>query len=386
MTARRTVVLAAAGVSLIAVCYGLARFAYGLFLPSFRAAFDLDAATAGLIASSSYVAYCAGILFATAATPRLGARLVAVAAGVLASAGTGIIAVAGDPGILALGVAVAGSSTGVASPPLAHAVARRVDTPRRDRVQTLVNSGTGLGVLVSGPVALLVDDRWRLAWAAFAVICLAVTVWTAIVVPSARDDRRRDRARSSRLPRGAARLLVAAAVLGIATAAVWTFGQELLRDAGGQDAGQAAWAWIALGACGLLGAAAGDLVARMGLGASWRALLVASAAATATLALATGSVAATLIASGVFGAVYIALTGILLVWSTRVFSERPSSGVGLVFLALALGQAVGSPVLGAIADASDLRIAFVAAAVITVAGLLATPRRDGRSGGARPSG
>ena len=51
LTPRATVALTAAGASLIAACYGLARFAYGLFLPAFREAFALDAATAGLIAS-----------------------------------------------------------------------------------------------------------------------------------------------------------------------------------------------------------------------------------------------------------------------------------------------------------------------------------------------
>ena len=38
--------LAAAGLSLIAVCYGLARFAYGLFLPVLTEEFGLDAAAA----------------------------------------------------------------------------------------------------------------------------------------------------------------------------------------------------------------------------------------------------------------------------------------------------------------------------------------------------
>ena len=92
LTPRATVALTAAGASLIAACYGLARFAYGLFLPAFREAFALDAATAGLIASASYTAYCVGILAATALTPRVGARPVAVTAGALATAGCAMIA------------------------------------------------------------------------------------------------------------------------------------------------------------------------------------------------------------------------------------------------------------------------------------------------------
>ena len=34
--------LVSAGLAMIAVTYGLARFAYGLFLPEFREAFSLD--------------------------------------------------------------------------------------------------------------------------------------------------------------------------------------------------------------------------------------------------------------------------------------------------------------------------------------------------------
>ena len=64
--------LAAAGLVMIAVCYGLARFAYGLFVPAFGAEFGLDAGTAGAIASSSYAAYCVAIVAATVGTARWG--------------------------------------------------------------------------------------------------------------------------------------------------------------------------------------------------------------------------------------------------------------------------------------------------------------------------
>src|SRR4051794_18741042 len=73
--------LTAVGMSLIAVCYGLARFAYGLFVPSFRSAFGLDATAIGVVASGSYVGYCVAVVLATAATTHWGARPVGAAAG-----------------------------------------------------------------------------------------------------------------------------------------------------------------------------------------------------------------------------------------------------------------------------------------------------------------
>lgn len=86
--------------------------------------------------------------------------------------------------VLAIGVLVAGSSTGVTSPPLADAVARKVRTRSRDRMQTVINAGAGVGVAVAGPVALLTHEHWRAAWISFAIACTAVTVCVAFAVPS----------------------------------------------------------------------------------------------------------------------------------------------------------------------------------------------------------
>jgi len=173
-----------AGVALIATCYGFARFAYGLFAPRLAEEFSLSAGYAGLIGGGGYVGYCLAIGVSTALTPRWGPRRVAVLAGAIATLGIAVVAAAPSAPVLAVGVLVAGSSTGVASPPLAAAIARWVEEGARDTAQTVVNAGTGIGVLVSGPVALLLVDGWRLAWALFAVVTAAVTVWVARVVPA----------------------------------------------------------------------------------------------------------------------------------------------------------------------------------------------------------
>lgn len=238
--------------SLIAVTYGLARFAYGLFVPELRTEFGLDGATAGAIAASSYVGYCVAIAAATLLTARWGPRPIAVTAGLAAVAGTALIAAAPTTAVLAAGVVVAGSSTGLASPPLADAVARWVTADRRNRVQTVVNAGTGLGVMVSGPIALLVNENWRVAWWVFAATAVAVTAWTAIAIPgrhdSARDGQDATNLPSPLLPPGALRLLGAAALVGLASSAVWTFGRDIAVTSGGASPQFATIMWIVLGA------------------------------------------------------------------------------------------------------------------------------------------
>ena len=99
------------------------------------------------------------------------------------------------------------------------------------------------------------------------------------------------------------------------------------------------------------------------------------AAATAAFAVAPGTAVVALGASAVFGAVYIAATGFLLLRGTRTYPDRPVFGVGAAFLLLAVGQALGAPLLGVLADTLGAAQAFSIAAGVTVLGALFRPRR-----------
>lgn len=373
--------LAAAGLSLIAVCYGLARFAYGLFVPVFREEFALSGATAGAIASGSYAAYCVAIVLAMLLTPRRGGRGVAVAAGLVATAGTLAIALAPNGAVLAAGVIVAGASTGVASPPLAHAVTRAVAGPRRDRVQTVINAGTGVGVAVAGPVALLTHEHWRTAWCVFAALCALVTLWILRAVPGCGEEVRSPESPASLprplLPAGSVRLICAALLMGASSTAVWTFGRDLLVTEGGMGEQASTIGWILLGVFGVLGAGAGDLARRIGLRAGWTAGMLALAVSTALLAAWPASIGPAWAALAGFGAAYIALTGFLLLWGTSVHARHPAVGVGTAFLVVALGQALAAPVIGALGEMIGLRGAFLGTALLALVGSLwRPPRRD----------
>ncbi|ASU85396.1 MFS transporter [Nocardiopsis gilva YIM 90087] len=370
--------LATAGAALIATCYGIARFAYGLFVPVLRQEFDLDAATAGLIASSSYTAYCIAIVVSMVVTGRVAPRRVAVMAGALATAGTALIASATDTATLSIGVVVAGASTGVASPPLAEAVAHRIGPGHRDRVQSVVNAGTGVGVMLSGPIALAAGAHWRPAWIVFALIALAVTAWNAWAVPP--DIPRTERGGApSLLPTpllapGAVRMLAAAVAMGAASSAVWTFGRDIVITEGGASPVASTFMWVCLGAAGVLGAFAGDIAARTGLGRSWGGTMLALGAATAGLALMTGSSAAVIVSAAAFGVFYTVLTGLLLLWGIRLYPNAPSFGVGSSFLMIAAGQAVGAPLVGVASDLWSPVTAFGLAAGAAALGALLRPR------------
>ncbi|MEV8272344.1 MFS transporter [Microbacterium sp. NPDC077184] len=365
----RAVVVVSAGGLLIAVTYGLARYGYGFFVPTFRAEFGLDAAFIGLIATGSYLSYCVAIVAATLLLPRVGARAVAAVAAIVAGVGMAALAVAPNAGILASGVIFAGASTGLASPPVADAVARTVREGVRDRAQTAVNAATAVGVAVAGPVALLVHGQWRIAWAGFAAVAAIALVGVLMALPPAGH---REVATSLRprpvLRPGAGRLLSSALLLGASSSAVWTFGRDVWAsdDAIGETSSMTAW--IVLGVTGVAGAATGDLVHRWGRESVWVVFMALLGTATGVVVIAPASVVAALTSAAAFGAGFMVLTGVLLVWGTEVYPEAPGAGVGLGFLALTIGSAVGSVLVGVLSSALGVRFAFLTAAVVALLG------------------
>src|SRR4051794_6361382 len=156
-----------AGIGVVAVAYGLARYGYGLLLPDIRAAFGLSSGALGLIAAGAYAAYLVSVASAGALSARLGPRAVVLAGAALAVGGVAVIAAAPRPALLAAGVFVAGAAGGLVFPPFADVVAYRVPAAGRPRAMAVISSGTGWGVLVAAPVALLAGGAWRSAWAAF---------------------------------------------------------------------------------------------------------------------------------------------------------------------------------------------------------------------------
>nr|WP_237141252.1 MFS transporter [Pseudomonas alcaliphila] len=175
--------LGATGFGLIAICYGFARFAFGLFLPQIEADLVLPDAVGGLIAGGSFLGYCLAIVLAAQLTERIGARAVALCAALVAALGMLGIALAPTAAWLAGAVLLAGMSTGLASPPMAAAVAAVVEPRRQDATNTLINAGTSAGVILCGPVALLLGAEWRLAYAVFACSALALALFAYFCVP-----------------------------------------------------------------------------------------------------------------------------------------------------------------------------------------------------------
>ena len=319
-------------------------------------------------------------------TSRSGPRLMALAAGSVAVVGMAIVAGAPTGLVLALGVLVAGSSSGLASPPMGEAVAASLSEEEQDRANALINSGTSVGVALSGPAALLFAEQWRAAWAAFALVGGAVVAWNALAMPRkpAGGDRPEGAAPTDvpgltvryLVGPGSMPLFAAAAGVGFASAAYWTFSRDLVVRFGDlSDTGSTVF-WTVIGVSGLAGGLAGDLVRRVGLSMAYRASVLSMAAAIGLLAAAPGVQLWAYSSAVLFGSTYIMLTGIILVWSVSVFRERPSAGLGAAFLIIALGQVFGALVAGTVAEAIGLVPTFWAFAGVGVAAALIGSRAE----------
>ena len=378
--------LVAPGLAMIATTYGLARFAYGLFLPEMRQAFGLSETVLGLIGAGSYVGYCVAIIIALVFTSRVGPRFMVVVAGVVAVVGMAAVAGAPTTWVLALGVLAAGSSSGLASPPMGEAVVRSIHQEFQDRANALINSGTSIGVALSGPAALLLAEQWRLAWAAFASIGLLVLVWNARVMPpKPLSGGPLDETEAGDVPRlsvrylmGAKSMLLYAAATGVgfASAAYWTFSRDFVVQTGDLSVAGSTLFWTVIGVSGIAGGLAGDLVRRLGLTRAFRASLLCMAAAVGLLAATPDVLLLAYLSATLFGSTYIMLTGIILVWSVSVFHEWPSAGLGAAFLLLAVGQILGSLIAGVVAGAAGLALTFWAFAGVAVLSALIRPRTE----------
>jgi predicted MFS family arabinose efflux permease len=239
-------------------------------------------------------------------------------------------------------------------------------------VQAVVNSGTGAGVVVGGLLVLAVPDAWRPAWVVFAVVSLLVTWWAD------RCSRWPSADRPARAPAPLQQLvrpLVAAVLAGAGCASVWTFGRGLMTGDGGLPDGTTGLLWCVLGAAGLVGGLSGDLVQRVGLRRAWTSTAAVTAAAVLLLAALPHSVVAAAAALAVFGCAFVVLTGVLIAWGAHRLPAVPAQAAAVLFTGLTVGQSAGALVLGAVADATSTRVAFVvAAALVLVAAPVAEPR------------
>lgn len=354
------------GTCFIAATYGLVRLAYGLFLPDIQNELNLSAAVAGYISSGSSLVYCVAAV-ASFGLDHRSPRILIVAAAVTACGGAWGMASAGNVAQFGIAAVISSAGAGFASPALVGIVIRNVDARRVDRAQSVVNAGTGPGLVGAAILALLVSAEWRIAWA---VTGLLTAVIAAAVLAVDRRPRVQPGATPSRTlslswAADHGRAITAAIFMGAGSSAVWTFGRTLLVETGTYSQRGTVGAWIALG----LGATVVILTARpmITLPATVAWMISCTVMTIALLLLAIGPQFrwAALSACFMFGWGFVAATSSLISWTADLDPANAAAGTAMLFVALVFGQAVGATVLGFTIAASGFTTAFAAASVVS---------------------
>jgi DHA1 family inner membrane transport protein len=338
------------GAVLIAISYGLARFAFGLFVPPIRAELDLTPDVIGIIGALPLISFLLATLVAPIFADRLGARNTAVLSCGFGVVGMAIISQASGALSLGLGVLACGICTGLMMPALTAAMQAMVSWAVHGRVSSVMNVGASIGVAVAVPVVLLFSSAWRSAYLFFAVLAGIGVVAAWYFIPSV----------SRVIPANAAppiqisvlqwsrlfRLSLFAFVMGFVSSAYWIFAPDLMITLGGLTPSATGWLWLAVGIAGIGGAVAADLADRNNPPITHSLMLVMLSASLALLAASPDQLVLAAFSGLVFGLAYMSLTGLYLMTSIRLLPGRLSMGPVLPFMAVALGQATGSPVVG----------------------------------------
>jgi len=338
------------GAILIAISFGLARFAFGLFVPQIRAELDINANVIGIIAALPLISFVLVSLVAPLITKYFGARNTTVLSALFGVFGLALMSQASGPISLSLGVLACGICTGLMMPALTSAMQALVDRSIHGRVSSVMNAGTSIGVALSVPAVLFLVEAWRQAYLSFTLLAIIGVMLAWYLIPSV-----------SRLtPSNAApapeitgqrwlrllKLSLFAFAMGFIASAYWTFGPDLVTNLGSLSSRQSGWLWLAVGIAGLGGAVISDLADRNNPAITHALMLMMLATSLTLLAASPSQIYLAVFSALVFGLAYMSLTGLYLMTGIRLLPGRLSIGPVLPFVACALGQAVGSPVIG----------------------------------------
>lgn len=365
------------GAGLIAISYGLARFAFGLFVPPIRAELGLTPDVIGIIGALPLISFLLASLVAPIAAVRLGSRNTAMLSGAFAAVGLAVISLATGARSLGVGVFACGIATGLMMPALTAAMQALVDRSVHGRVSSVMNAGTSIGVAVAVPAVLFLADAWRFAYGAFAILAGIGVLAAWHVIPSVSRVTPSNAAPAPPIStlqwRRLFRLSLFAFVMGFISSAYWIFAPDLAVTVGGLPPGETGWLWLAVGIAGLGGAVVADLADRNNPPITQALMLMMLSASLALLAASPGQLMLAAFSGLVFGLAYMSLTGLYLMTSIRLLPGRLSMGPVLPFMAVSLGQAAGSPIVGWLVNQTGYADAFAMFSAIGILMAILSP-------------
>lgn len=374
----RSIAVALAGTLLIASTYGMARFGVGLFAPRLVAERPDLAPVVGWAAAAQFASYSVAALVAARISDRR-PRAGVLAAGATAALGCLGVATTASPTWFVVLVFVGGAGAGLASPALVRVVDAVTPPRSAATAQSLVNTGTAIGVVIAGALALAAPSTTAAWWTMAAInACAGASVLLLASVGTGLGDAATGAGSGTSYDwRPLATPVVAAVVAGAGSTLVWSYGPLIVTGSGQVADSAVGLLWIALGVGGLAGPLTGRLVEHRGLAGAWTWSVGAVALASLVLAAAVGLDLAwpAYVAMACFGAGYMCLSGVLILWARDVWPEAAGRGTSVLFIALAVGQALGAVGFDLWLDVAGGAGAALTAALVCAAGASVVRRR-----------
>jgi len=368
--------LSAAGFAATAIAFGPARMGYGLFVPEFRSTFSMSISTVGFVSSLGFLGFFIGLLIAPALLARQGPESPVLSGLGAATIGMGVVALAPNVPVLAIGVFIAASSAGLAWTPFNDAIHRKVRDRNRPVALSGVSTGTSVGIVMAGLAALVMVTgglTWRMCWAFFAVAsaCAFLGNWIALSGIEKDADGRQERGWRDLADTAALPLYAIAFAYGTNSAIYISFAADHLVEVGGVPGVPVgvtpALVYICYGLFGLAGLLTGRIKDMIGLPMLLRLLMLGGALSLALVAVAPGTWAGLVSSAGLQGVHVMMTSAVLAFWSERLFPSLPSLSFTAALLAAAGGSALGPAVAGIASNAFGAEAMFLGTAALPAA-------------------
>lgn len=307
-TAQQTLI--ALGTTVVAVAYGMARFALGLSTPRILDDHIATEAQIGYASSLSFITYVGACFLSSWWLKNQKWKLSILA--VLASAVVGclLIATSAHAFVFILGFGIAGAAAGFASGAIAYRLVRELDPARESRGQAIANAGTGIGAAVATLILFFVGS-WRAVFIIAAALDVIFCLWFCWHRVGRKESFSGEEPASEK--RGSvSALLVSAALtilMGAGSSVYWTYGRSLAETQTGLEETQSLLFWGLIGVAGIGGLFSGDAAIKFGTKLSWSVCSVILGVSVLLLPFSASAVWACV--SGVlFGALYTVLCGL----------------------------------------------------------------------------
>lgn len=168
-------------------CLGLARFAFGMLLPSMREALGMSYDEMGFLGTGNFAGYLVAVGMVPFLLRRFSPRQLIASGLLLVSLCMFGIAVGDSYLVILLFYTCVGIGSGIANIPIMVLVSYWFRREKRGQAAGLIVIGSGFAIIFSGFVipalnTSFTQNGWRLGWALLALIVLLIALITALLI------------------------------------------------------------------------------------------------------------------------------------------------------------------------------------------------------------